>query len=275
MERCSSTPVISSQYRRKPAITFPRKSNFSYPDHITPISTVTCTREGLKFVANDFVLEIPEGAIPQSTTLMIDVGVALFGPHQFPEGLRPVSPVFWVCVRNQPNFIFSKPVSLTLTHFLNLDNDKDIQSLRLTFLKAGHELNPAKYYEFRESDGIMCFEPSTNVGLLQTNHFCSLCISCKDKSSSLSKAKFCLTFYLPKQAIIGKKLLGFFFITFYNLKTCLAMVDEVIEKMELQHYEKSQVEFAFSSRFLKDAALEISITPPEKGKIGLMGKKKV
>ena len=80
------------------------------PDCMTLVSTLSdCTSEGLQYVdeANDFSLEIPEGAIPEGERLTIDVGVALFGPFKFPEGLRPVSPVFWVCVRDNPNFKFS------------------------------------------------------------------------------------------------------------------------------------------------------------------------
>ena len=70
------------------------------PAHMTLITTLSdCTTEGRKFTdsTNDFSLEIPEGAIPEGERLTIDVGVALFGPFQFPEGLRPVSPVLGLC----------------------------------------------------------------------------------------------------------------------------------------------------------------------------------
>ena len=43
-------------------------------------------------------LLIPPGAIPAGIDISIDIGVALYGPFQYPERLRPVSPVFWICV---------------------------------------------------------------------------------------------------------------------------------------------------------------------------------
>ena len=112
------------------------------PESMTLVSTLSdYTSDGKTFTdkANDFSLDIPEGAIPEGERLTVDVGVALFGPFQFPEGLRPVSPVFWVCVRDNNKFNFPKPVAVTLPHFLDLENYEDIQSLGLTFLKADHK----------------------------------------------------------------------------------------------------------------------------------------
>ena len=139
---------------------------------MTLITTLTdCTSEGIQFSdeANDFSLEIPNGAIPEEETLTVDVGVALFGPYQFPPGLRPVSPMFWVCVRDKNNFKFSKPVTVTLPHFLDLENDSDIQSLGLTFLKADHSTNPEEMYEFRPINGEMTFTPTREVRCSSNN----------------------------------------------------------------------------------------------------------
>ncbi|CAI8025145.1 hypothetical protein GBAR_LOCUS14555, partial [Geodia barretti] len=57
------------------------------PLFVTLITTLSdCTSEGTIFTdeANDFSLEIPEGAIPEGEILTVDVGVTLFGPFQFP-----------------------------------------------------------------------------------------------------------------------------------------------------------------------------------------------
>ena len=247
------------------------------PEYMTLITTLSdCTSEGRKFTddVNDFSLEIPEGAIPDGERLTIDVGVALFGPFQFPEGLRPVSPVFWVCVRDNPNFRFSKPVTVTISHFLDLENDEDIQSLGLAFLKADHNKNYDRLHELQPTDGEMKFEPSQKFGVLKTTHFCSLCIACRDRPDVLTKTSFCITSVLPKCATIGKKQNAFFFITFFNLSTCLAQVDKVIVEKKLEHYEKTQLEFNFK-KFTKNPALEIVLTQPKDGKIGVLGVKKV
>ena len=159
------------------------------PQHITLLTTLSdCTGEGRKFTdePNDFSLEIPDGAIPEGKRHTVDVGVALFGPFQFPEGLRPVSPVFWVCVRDNPNFGFSKPVTVTIPHFLTLENDDEIQSLGLTFLKAGHNKNAEGLYEFQPTEGEINFQPFQTFAIIQNSHFCSLCITCRDNPEVFS-----------------------------------------------------------------------------------------
>ena len=249
------------------------------PKQTTLVSTISnCTSEGTKFTdeTNDFSLEIPEGAIPEGMRLTVDVGVALFGPFQFPEGLRPVSPVFWVCVRDHENFEFSKPVTVTIPHFLELENDDDIQSLSLTFLKADHDTNVEQMCQFRQTDGKMTFELGKRFGLLQTTHFCSLCIVCRDSPECLEKTTFCITAVLPNSTIpVGRKVYAYFFVTFLNLKTCLRRVDELISQKNLKEYEKIREEFQFESEETSDPALEIDITQPKHGKVGVRGKKKV
>ena len=247
------------------------------PECMTLVSTLSdCTSEGETFTdkANDFSLDIPKGAIPEGERLTVDVGVALFGPFQFPEGLRPVSPVFWVCVRDNNKFNFPKPVAVTLPHFLDLENYEDIQSLGLTFLKADHKKNSQGLYNFQQTDGEMDFKPSQTFGTLRTTHFCSLCIACRDRPDVLTRTRFCITSVLPKTATVGQKQIAFFFITFYNLNTCLTKVDEIIAEKKLEHYEKTQVKFNFK-RFTKNPGLEMFITQPKHGKIGLMGTQKV
>ncbi|CAI8051843.1 hypothetical protein GBAR_LOCUS28378 [Geodia barretti] len=248
------------------------------PESMTPLSILSdCTSEGRKFTdeANDFSLEIPEGAIPEGESHTVDVGVGLFGPFQFPEGLRPVSPVFWVCVRDQKNFQFSKHVPVTIPHFLNLENEDDIQSLGLTFLKADHNKNSEGLYEFNPTDGEMDFQTFKSHGILRTLHFCSLCIAARDIPKSLQKALFCITAVLPKFSIpVGKSINLYFIITFLNLKTCLKKVDDIIATMELDGHKTKQLKFQFNTN-TRTPALEMVITQPKHGKIGLSGNTKV
>ena len=133
-----------------------------------------CTYNGTHFhdECNEFDLEIPAGAIPEGVSITIDIGVALYGPFQYPEDLRPVSPVFWVCVRDQKDFQFLKPVEITIPHCLNLENHEDIESLGLTILKGDHEINPQKIYEFQKQEEGNVFQPLKKYGVFKTTHFC-------------------------------------------------------------------------------------------------------
>ena len=239
------------------------------------MTTIDIKPEGVRCDKdNEFSLEIPEGAIPERERLTVDVGVAFFGPFQFPEGLRPVSPVLWVCVRDNPNFRFLKPFTVTLPHILDLENDEDIQSMGLTFLKAHHNKNSEGRYEFMPTDGEMDFITSNKTGTLKSTHFCSFCIGSKDEPYVLTRTEFCMTSILPICANLDRKRqCGFFFITFNNLSTCLVKVDQIIAGKSLENYRKSEVKFKFKS-VVKKSALKIDITQPNHGAIGLEGKNK-
>ena len=249
-----------------------------YAEFMTPITTLSdVTSDGVKYenAAHDFTLEVPEGAVPETERLTLDVAVALFGPFQFPEGLRPVSPVFWVCVRDQRSFFFSRPVSVTLPHFLDLGSKEDVKSLGLTFLKGSHSKNSERMYEFSKTDGEVDFESSRRFCVLKTSHFCSLCIACTESPECLRMTQFCLTSLLPRSAVsVGRKQPGYFFVTFCNLTTCLTKVNKFIKKKKLGHYEKKHEQFYFK-RFTRKPALEMIITQPKHGKIGVSGKKNV
>ena len=160
------------------------------PSWLRPVTTLTnCTSNGRKYYngCNDFNLEIPEGAIPKGVRVTIDIGVALCGPFQHPEGLRRVSPVFWICVRGDKDLHFLKPVKITIEHCLSLDKDTDIHSLGLTFLKAGHTLNSAGNYELHSADGIQDFQSDLSHGTLTTDHFCFLCIEANEDHETAKK----------------------------------------------------------------------------------------
>ena len=251
----------------------------SMPECMSLILTVCATSDGVKFFseAHDFTLEIPKGAIPKNERITLHVGVALFGPFQFPENLRPVSPLFWACVCGQRNFHFSKPVTISIPHFLNLESDQDIHCLRLTFLKARHNKNSKGLYELCTTDENATFQASNNFGVLETSHFCSLCIACIDTLECLNKTEFCMTSLLPKRVTaVGKKQPAFFFVTFCNLKTCLKKVDEFVDKNGLEEYELLRESFKFerSTKHVKHA-LEMVVTQPNHAEIGVIGKKQV
>ena len=245
---------------------------------MTPITTLSdVTSDGVWYenAANDFTLEVPEGAVPETERLTVDVALALFGPFQFPEGLRPVSPVFWVCVRDQRSFFFSRPVSVTLPHFLDLGSEEDVKSLGLTFLKASHSKNSEGMHEFSKTVGEVDFERSRRFGVLKTSHFGSLCIASKDRPECLKMTQFCLTSLVPRSTVlVGKKQYAYFFVTFYNLSTCLTKVNKFIKKKKLGDYEKKHEQFYFK-RVLRKPVLEMIITQPNHGKIGVSGKKNV
>ena len=233
-----------------------------------------CTHTGRHYYddANDLSLDIPEGAIPTGEDITIDIGVALYGPFLYPEGLRPVSPVFWFCVRDRELFCFLKPVTVTIPHFLFLENHDDIGSLELTFLKGDHA------HQFQPAVGNPLFKLRKKCGVLRTTHFCSLCISGSISDELIRKAMFCVYAAIPHVRSAKKPSHVYFFVTFL-LSTCIETIKKQICSIpELQlGYEKETQDFLFQQDGINPAAMEIVLpqSPPEEWIIGLRFRKKV
>ena len=244
----------------------PHNTKEYIPSCFTPVATLSqCTYDGRDYYDehNDFGLEIPAGAIPKGERITIDIGVALYGPFQYPEGLRPVSPVFWVCVRDQNHFQFLKPVRVTIPHCLNLESYDNIESLGLTFLKGDHEMNPQQMYQFQQAEGHVLIEPLKEYGVIETTHFCSQCITSQITKGLIKKALFCISAVFPP-TIYGEES-AYFFITFL-LKTCLKVVEKQISKSAaLQGHKREKQHFQFSGDG-EEQGLEIVLPQPLPGK---------
>ena len=231
------------------------------PEYVTPTATLSqCTSRGIKYFdkSNGFALEILAGAIPEGVSITIDIGVALYGPFQYPEGLRPVSPVFWVCVRDENHFQFMKPVKVTIPHCLNLKGHKDVESLGLTFLKGDHEMNSQQMYQLQQAEGYTFFNPHKRYGVFQTTHFCYLCISSKISWRAIQKAMFCVYAAIPRTMSPREPAYVYFFVTFL-LSTCLETLKKQISKIpELHNHIVKQHDFQFL-KHCRDPALGIVI----------------
>lgn len=227
----------------------PHNTSKYIPPWFTPVGTVfECTCDGRHYhdEHNDFTLEIPPGAIPKGQVITIDIGVGLYRPFMYPDGLRPVSPVFWVCIRNRRLFQFLKPVEVIVPHFLNIGTHDDIESLDLTFLKAVHELNPEQVYQFQRTKGGVIFEPLKKYGILQTTHFCSLCISSRISPTTIQKAMFSVYAAIPHTISLRRPSYVYFFVTFF-LKTCHQTLKKQISQMpELHNHISKTQNFQFS-----------------------------
>ena len=245
------------------------------PKWMKPVATLTdCTSDGRSYYDehNDFRLEIPQGAIPEGERVTIDIGVALYGPYQYPKGLRPVSPVFWVCVRDRENFRFLKPVKITIEHCLSLDRDTDTHSLGFTFLKAGHTLNSAGMYELHSADGAQDFQSDLSHGTLTTDHFCFLCISGKDDHETAKRnGYYLIRAHVNPIAARGIQVMEFF-ITL-KLKCCVGTVKiQCRDKGYGFHFQQFYFNLEDGDGIL---TIKYTCTIPEMWNIGLTSSEKV
>ena len=147
---------------------------------------IKCGSQGGVYHSHEhgMVLVIPEGAIPIGDEITIDIGVTLNGPFIFPDGMHPVSPILWLCVKEENFTGFNAPVTIRIPHFA---------VHRQTVVRA--EQSPGMQYNFQMlQENIDCthFRPLENYGTFKTQHFCSLCIAAKYDESIMADKQYCL-----------------------------------------------------------------------------------
>ena len=248
-----------------------------------------CDSTGGTFYSSthDFGFAIPEGAIPEGDSINIEVGVTLTGPFDFPQGSKPVSPIVKLCVQQQPNYQFLKPVEVVLPHYLDLTSEEDNvnSDLHIGFLKAGHELNHNQEYKFEQMD-LSDTHFKHEYGILRTNHFCLLCIGEGVTHEDTAKALFYLVGYC--KIMPDPTMWKVYFCVAYFLKTCVevccvnhVVVQSLCSEIVIWGYfmqalrrqfpvaedyqEIFKTEFKFTNQPLRERKIEISFEKRDSG----------
>ncbi|MCG8625377.1 MAG: hypothetical protein MJE68_25695, partial [Proteobacteria bacterium] len=84
-------------------------------------------------VDHDITLRIPKGAIAEEEKVHFEIAVAMYGPLNFQEGTKLISPILWLCLLEE-GATLRKPVEVVLPHCLS----GDIDQYGICFLKANH-----------------------------------------------------------------------------------------------------------------------------------------
>ena len=159
-------------------------------------------------------LRFPAGAVTKGT-LDVEVGVLLSGPFTFSANVKPVSPILWLCVKENRYHRFSKPISVTLPHFLdcNLLEEQN----KFAFFTATHNDSVTdQLFTFKEVSADHCkFLPSS--GTLTTRRCCFICIAYKEPEDMINKSNYCLICVTPRN-IVQPRFIMHFYLTF-DLKT--------------------------------------------------------
>ena len=221
------------------------------PDGVQPTATLeNCTSAGRVYEdkINGFALSIPQRAIAEGESLTIDIGVAMYGPFAYPQGLRRVSPVFWMCVRGDESYQFKKPVKISIQHFLNIKAETDVSAMKLGFVKANHSINREKEHIFYRVEDIQGFKPRTHYGTILTYHFCYQCIVANISKETIQNTIFCLFGTVPNTFVYDRTMYVFFYVTFC-LNKCLDTVRRQIamsDELSYCEYSETKTKFQFA-----------------------------
>ncbi len=123
-------------------------------------------------------INIPEGAISQGEIVHMEVAVALYGPFQFSDGKRPISPILWLCPQEDVTFL--KPITIILPHtMIDLSSD-DAKKFGVSFAKADHRLTTVydgkKKYVFKSFKQDATAAIGGSFATLEADHCCFWCL---------------------------------------------------------------------------------------------------
>ena len=183
---------------------------------------IPCTSKGVdfNFEQYDIALHVPEGAVAQGEQVDIQLGVVSHARFSYPDDTKIVSPVVWLCTKQDQSFL--KPVEVTVAHFYDASSDEARQ--KLCFLKGQHlpsvlSGSGKKHYRLVQAEGKATFHE--DYGSLSTKHFCFACVAVvlEGQDSFVYKSKYYLIAGIPKEITTPQWSVNFC-VTFH-LKTCL------------------------------------------------------
>ena len=219
---------------------------------------------------NDFWLVIPEGAIPVGDNIIIDIGVALFGPFQYPPNIRPVSPVFYISVRGQNNYRFLKPLRVTLGHCLKLSDDSNLPALGLTFMTAICNEGRCLFSATSENQD---FLTDFSRGTLEDHFQCvSICANTLPPTSKL--VRYRLSVSNPREVKANGHNHTVHLITTFSLKYCTSKLKKAADSASMFFRVSKEFMFNYASN---DVALCVKCVtqPPANVHFQLMTDSKV
>ena len=164
------------------------------PDWLDPVvSLLNCSSAGTTYYneENDFTIVIPEGAIPVGEVITIDIGVALFCPFEYPADVRPVSPSFWLFVREDETYNFVKPLEVKIEHCISICDENDIKRFGLQFMKASSSMHGSKYALCSTAESQFFSTSSTHGTLI--DYFHSVCICANTSANSTEHVEYSLS----------------------------------------------------------------------------------
>ena len=111
----------------------------------------------------------PAGAISSGILAELKFAATMVVPVKLLSNKTPVSAIYWLCM----DIILQKPIQVRLPHFVNIENETQIRSLK--FLKSAH--SPVSITEETMSNIIEGeFPTGESYGSIEVNHFCYYCI---------------------------------------------------------------------------------------------------
>ena len=191
-----------------------------------------CDNNGLEYTVenHDITLKIPKGALFEGEKIHFEIGVAMYGPFNFPENSRSITPIIWLCILE--NIQLKKPFQLILPHFLTGLTKEELRCHQIQSSKANHNNriveNGQVSYKFDHLDTkpllaiVSSGEMYRSYGVIKSTHCCYYCLSAKQTPELARDAGYCLARIERSLLPRGNEV---YFIAVYFLETCIQVND--------------------------------------------------
>ena len=187
------------------------------------IDTLSFTKAGIRYQNESMgvSINVPEGAIKEGF-LDIKVGLALYGPFSYPDGLRPVSVVLLMCPQQEVTLL--KPIQVILPLIIDCAQDSiDSSNCGLTPLKACHDnyddVKKINRFKAFDVEDLKVFKHKNfNYSSFLIDHFCYLCLAAG--TARPLNLSYCLSCIKPLMFPLNRSSFIHFSVSFC-MKTCL------------------------------------------------------
>ncbi len=193
------------------------------------IDTLPFTKSGMRYRNESMgvTIDVPEGAMKEEH-LDIKVGLALYGPFSYPDGLRPVSVVLLMCPQHEVTLL--KPIRVTLPLIIDYAQDSiDCRDCSLTPLKACHnncDIKKMNKFEAFNVEDLKVFKHKNfNYSSFLIDHFCYLCLAAG--TARPLNLSYCLSRIKPLVFPLNRSSSIHFCVSFC-MKACLEVSIKVI-----------------------------------------------
>ena len=125
---------------------------------------------------HDVIITVPELAISRGEEVKIQAFASLIGPYQLPDDYEPISVFVWIAA----NYMFKKPVRITIPHFASIGDLNEISNVAvLTANKKDLTLSENGDIMLRMHKSVYDYRYEVNDAYCDyyTDHFCSKCLA--------------------------------------------------------------------------------------------------
>ena len=125
---------------------------------------------------HDVTITVPVLAVSRGDEVKIQAVASLIGPYQLPDDYEPISVYVWIAA----NYMFKKPVRITIPHFTsigNLDETSNVTVLTANNKDLTVNENGDVVLQMHKSVYDYHYEVNDDYCDYYTDHFCSKCLA--------------------------------------------------------------------------------------------------